>query len=401
MSDLVFSASGPQPTPPATLRAQLDALCQAAAPGYTSELPGSLIEDVASTCTYAVALCDSARVETLNSLNPLGSNPFLLNQLGQIYGVPLGEGSTTSAYIVVTGPHGFSIPKGFTVSDGTYQYVTQDAGTIGDGSPTGESQPLYVLSTTQGTWAVPADSITQIASSVPPGISLTVTNPQPGTPGSDPQTSESYRAQVLQAGLASSLGMPQLVKTAVTKIPNVQSRLVSMRQLTLAGWQILVGGGDPYQVAGAIFNSSADISLLVGSQINTGRNQTVSISNPPDTYTITYVVPPVQGVSMLARWNTTAPNIVSNDAFASLVTPALVAYINSITVGSPINILELQFAFQQAVSPLIPTPLLTSLLFEVSINGTVTTPITGTQIIPGDPESYFYMYPSGVTTSQG
>ena len=398
---LVMTAQGAQPTPPATIQQTLVGNVAAESPGYTASLPGSLIEDISSTDVAAIALCDSARVELVNSLTPYGANAFLLNQLGQVYGVPLGQGSTTSAYIVITGPPGFLIPIGFTVSDGTFQYTVQDGGAIGSGSGTGETAPLYVLSTTQGSWAVPANTITQIVSSVPTGYTLTVTNPTAGTPGTSAQTEESYRAQVLQAGQAVSLGMPSLVKTAVLNVPGVQSRLVSMRQQSLAGWEVIVGGGDPYQVAGAIFTSMADISLLVGSVIDTSRNETVSIINPPDTYAVTFVIPPLQTVGVLVTWNTTATNLISDSAVTSLSVPAIISYINSITVGNPINIFELQSAFQIAVAPIIPTALLTRLVIAVTINGTGVEPVDGTGIIVGDPESYFYTSATNITVTQG
>ena len=396
-----MTEQGAQPTPPATIQQELIALVAAEVPGYTAELPGSLIEDVSSTEVMGIALCDAARVELVNSLTPYGANAFLLNQLGQVYGVQLGNGSTTSAYVVVTGPPGFLIPIGFTVSDGTYQYTVQDGGVIGTGSLTGETLQLYVLATSQGSWAVPANTITQIASSVPTGYTLTVTNPLAGTPGTSEQTEAQYRAQVLQAGQAISTGTPAMVKTAVLNVTGVQARLVSMKQQSLAGWEVIVGGGDPYQIAGAIFASIADISLLTGSLIDTSRNKTVSIISPPDIYSIVFVVPPMQTVGITVTWNTTATNLISDSAVTSLGAPALVDYVNSVVVGQPINLFELQAVFQAAVAPIIPTPLLTRLVFVVTINGTATNPEDGTGIIAGDPESYFYTAATNITITQG
>lgn len=84
---VVLDKSGLQPQSPLSLRAQLLALVAATNPGYTANLPGSLIEDISSTDVAALALIDSARVELVNSLTPYGANAFLLLQLGNIYGV--------------------------------------------------------------------------------------------------------------------------------------------------------------------------------------------------------------------------------------------------------------------------------------------------------------------------
>ena len=112
MSDtypLVVTTQGFQPTPPATLLAQLQAIATTLSPGITFNLPASLIEDISSTDTGGLVVIDSARVELGNSLTPYGANAFLLNQLGQIYGVPLGQGSNTSVYVVFSGPPGYVI----------------------------------------------------------------------------------------------------------------------------------------------------------------------------------------------------------------------------------------------------------------------------------------------------
>ena len=402
MSDtfpVVMTSQGAQPTPPATILASLIAAVTADNPGYTATLPGSLIEDISSTDVAAIALCNSAQVELVNSLTPYGANAFLLNQLGQVYGVQLGQGSTTSAYVTVYGPAGFNVPIGFTVSDGTYNYTVQDGGVI---QSDGATAQIYVLATTQGKWAVPAGTITQIRSSVPTGYSLTVNNTDAGTPGSaGAQSEQDYRAQVLQAGMAVSTGTPALLRTALGNVAGTQQRLISPRQVSDAGWEIIVGGGDPYAVAGAILNCIADVNMLVGSDIDSGRTRTVAVINPPDTYNVTFVVPPPQTVVLSILWGTSSLNIISNDAMSLLASPALVSYINDIVVGQPLNLLELQSVFQASVAPLIPTPLLTRLIISVTIDGSPAYPVSGTGIIEGDPESYFFTSETNIIIAQG
>ena len=187
-------------------------------PGLTANLPGTLIEDIASTDTAALVLIDSARVETVNSVTPYGCNLFILNQLGQIYGVQQGVGSNTSVNVVFSGTAGYVIPQGVIVSDGTYQYVTQSAGVINTG---GTSDSIYCVATVSGTWAIPAGSVTTIVSSVPTGITLTVTNPNTGTPSTTDQTAEEYRTQVLNAGLVTCSGTPNAIKTSLARVTGV------------------------------------------------------------------------------------------------------------------------------------------------------------------------------------
>jgi hypothetical protein len=469
---ITITTAGLQPAAPAALRARLLAGVAAVRPGYTATLPGSLIEDVSSTDVAALVVSDSALVELVNSITPFGANAFILRQLGNIYGVPLGIGSNTSVYVVFTGDVGFPIPKGFTVSDGTYQYVVQEGGIIASG---GSTNPLFALASLPGTWVVPAGTVNDFVTSVPNTITLSVSNPLAGTPGSATgQSEEDYRAQVVQAGLAASQGMPRYLKTILGNVAGVQKRLISVRAATGATWEVIVGGGDPYQVADAIFTGLFDISSLVGSTIGitgitnanpgvvttdlnhglvstqnnvhiadvlgmtaanggpytvtvitektfsfgvdtTGfgvytsggvvtpnaRNVSVEINDYPDTYTIPFVIPPQQTVTMTITWNTTSPFSVSPTVVAQIAAQPLVDYINSIPVGAPINVLSVESVFRDAIAGTLPPEYLTRIVVAVDINGISTAPTAGTVIIPGDPESYFFAQVTGITVTQG
>lgn len=553
MADLpvIISAAGPQPRSPAEVQATLLEIVEGVQPGYTARLPGILIEDISSTDTAAIVQCDSAMVETINSLTPLGANDFLLAELGQMLGVPLGEASNTSVFVVFAGPPGFVIGQGFLISDGTYQYRVVDGGII---ESDGETSQLFAVATQAGIWAVPADTVVQLVTQPPSGYVITVTNPSTGIPGKDDETALSYRSRVLQANLAASQGMTRYLKTLVANVPGVQPRLVAARMREGGGWTIIVGGGDPYAVAYAVWKALFDVSSLVGSVIiasaitkalpgvvttvlnhglNSGdditisdsdpgaydgdlvayavltektfslgkhydalaidsqswttgevtvsfltphhvtigstftvsgstpaayngtfvaiagtnsldlvyalvsdpgmstvegtleagvalydtsgfadyvggavidpndRNITVSIDNYPDTYPITFVNPPLQTVAVAFTWNTDAPNFVSAAAMSQLGIPAIVEYVNSVSVGQPINVFQMQAAFRTAVAGILPPEYLTRMIVAVSINGVGTSPVSGTGMIEGDPESYFYCVATGVTVTQG
>lgn len=462
-----INSSGLQPTSPTTLQSELIALVASQSPGYTANLPGSLIEDISSTDVGALALIDSARVDLYNSITPYTANSYLLNQLGQIYGVQQGIGSNTSVYVTFLGSPGFVIAKGFVVSDGSHQYTVQDGGII---ASSGQSAELYCLAINAGSWAVPVGTVTSIVTSLPSGVTLTCINQVAGLPGASAQPLEDYQAQVIQAGLAVASGMPTFLKTQLQKVSGVQARLIAVRQ-SGTNWEIIVGGGDPYEVANAIFTGLFDIANIVGStltatsitnatngvvttnlnhgfatgqviaitgatpsafnttytitvltqttfQLNvnttsfgtyTGggvispnlRNILVSINDYPDSYNITFVNPPQQTVDVAVTWNTTSTNYVSPTAVAALGQPAIASYINSIYVGQPINVFELQNVFQQAISPIIPAPLLSRMIFTVTINGFVVSPTSGTGLINGDPESYFQTNNQSIVITQG
>lgn len=472
MSDVysfTVTSAGAQPTPPATLLAQLIANVAATNPGYTATLPGSLIEDLSSTEVFALAVCDSGAVETINSLSPFTANPFILSQLGQIY---IGAGSApavptnTSVYVIFNGPPGFVVPIGFTVGDGTYQYVVQDGGVV---AASGYTAELFCEATIPGTWAVPTNTVNQLVTSVPDDangnpIVLTCTNPVPGVSGAVTETEEQYRARVMQAGQAVSTGTASTLKTLLGNVPGVQQRLISVVQQPNGFWEIICGGGDPYQTAYAIYNSGLNVAGLVGSTLNvtnitnangiaggqvttdknhgyttgqvaeitgvvgmtaingvpftvtvvdeknftTGinttsypayvsggvvtpnlRNETPNLYDAPDTYSVPFVDPPQQSVTMTVTWDTTALNFVSQAAVAQLAAPALANYVNNIVVGQPMNLGVMNATFAAAVSSVLDPATISELIFAVSINGVSTPAEGGTQLIYGDVELFF------------
>jgi hypothetical protein len=65
------------------------------------------------------------------------------------------------------------------------------------------------------------------------------------------------------------------------------------------------------------------------------------------------------------------------------------------------NLFVLEETFQTATSAILPTSLLTRMLFSVTINGVATSPQSGTGIIAGDPESYFTTTASSIVVTQG
>ena len=97
---------GPIAATPQELRDALVALAVAENPGLTTNLPGTLIEDIVSTDVSALALAEQAKVETIASVSPYAANLYILNMLGQIYGVTQGIGFNTSVYVEFSGTPG-------------------------------------------------------------------------------------------------------------------------------------------------------------------------------------------------------------------------------------------------------------------------------------------------------
>ncbi|WP_336284227.1 baseplate J/gp47 family protein [Citrobacter arsenatis] len=403
MPDLpvVVTQAGAQPTPPKTLLTRLIQNVAAKVPGYTANLPPGLIADLAGTATGAVALLDSAMCEAINAVTPYGANVPLLNQLGDMYGVTKGVGYNTSVYETFIGTPGFLIPKGFTISDGNHQYQVQNNTVV---PSSGQTDAIYCLATQSGTWAVPAGSVTQIITSVPATISLSCTNLTAGIPGASEQPEWSYRSQVMQSGMSAAQGVPDFLKSMLRKVSGVKENLISYRQVSLGQWAVIVGGGDTYDVAAAIYQAIPDISVLtvdVATEGETPPNSvTVTIQDYPDQYDIPYIIPSSQAVTVILTWNTTSLNAVNPDSVAAIAKPLIIEYINSLSVGEPVNIYQIQTVFLGVMALIINPTQVSMIDIQIGINGVIVPPDEGTDLVYGDRYGYFTTDSSHVTVQK-
>lgn len=468
MSDLSVSydAAGPVPKTAEELRSELVSRATELSPGITTDLPGSLIEDIVSTDVGALLICDQARVDLINSVGPLKANLSMLNLLAQQSGVAAQktEGSTTVP-VTFSGPAGFPVPQGFLVGDGTYTYQVSDATII---SASGISSSVTCVATNTGSWAVPAGSVNQILTSLPSDITLTCTNPVAGTPGGEPETNYEFRERVWQAQMSTVQGYPGFIRQKLTDLENVQARLVSVVQ-SGNSWVVMCGGGDIYEMAGAIYKSAGDISRLKGADLNvtgitnaspgvvttdithgfssgqvinitgvtgmvginnvpltiavlsphtfsigidtttsgswTGggmitpnlRNNVVTINDWPDNYLIPFVIPLQQLVTIKFEWATESTNYLTDATISSLVSEPVIQYVNSIYAGKPLNINNIKDVFLQSINSTIDMSLITTLNVIVTVNGVIANVDVGTNIISGDPYSYWFIASDGVT----
>ena len=359
---IVISSAGAVARLPAAIQADLLARVAATNPGYTATLPGILIEDISSTDIAAIAECDSAMVETINSLTPYGANLFLLAQLGQMLGIPVGQQSNTSVLVRFTGTPGFVIAQGFVVSDGTHQYVLTVGGIVGEADPItglGTTSLLFAVAGEAGSWAVPPGSVKQLVTSIPPLISLEVINPEAGLPGQQTETAESYRKAVLQANLAASQGMARYLKTLVGNVPGVQRRLISVKTRDDGKWMVIVGGGDTYQVANAIWTALFDVNNIVGSELIiagitnalpgvittflnhglvAGDDFNIADCNPSN-YDGDYAVAGVPGEKQIKMGKRFAANNLTAISWSGGVVTATTTTNHNLTVGSTVQVL--------------------------------------------------------------
>ncbi len=393
---LIMTSAGPQPTPPSTLRNAVLQAVAAAVPDYTANLSGTLIEDILSTQMGALVTMDQARVDSVDSVSPAQATPTIIQAQGAMFGIPQGTTNNASANVQFSGLSGAVIPAGTVVSDGTNQYAIQTAAVI---ASTGVSQLVLAVATTFGTWAIPANSITTIVTSLPKSFNATVTNPATGTPATSAQTVQGYRGTIFGAFNHVAQGVPGYITEQINLVSGVNPLLTSVQQVT-GGWKVLCAGGDPVAMAGAIYLSVLDLSTIVGSS-DSAINVIESVFDGPNSYSVTFVTPVQNAVTMSVEWTTNIVNFGAGSIVNGLATPALISYINSLGTNQPINLGVAQQVFTNAVASMLPAAALSGIAFTVLINDVQTSPGAGLQIIPPPTtDGYFYCTPSGVTVAQ-
>ncbi|AHK21535.1 hypothetical protein BF17_21385 [Yersinia similis] len=188
-------------------------------------------------------------------------------------------------------------------------------------------------------------------------------------------------------------GTPDCLRALLKSVSGVQENLISCRQSSLGKWVVVVGGGDPYEVAYAIYKSVPDISVLTNDVSNLSgtsvEKKTVSLTVSPDVYQIPYVIPTSQNVIVIITWNTVSESYVDPAGISLAVQQNVADYINAIEVGNPINLLQIQDIFRDSVKQLVDASLISMIDVQIGINGNIVSPTTGSSLVYSDTYAYF------------
>ncbi|MBJ9963696.1 baseplate J/gp47 family protein [Burkholderia seminalis] len=396
-----ITMSGLIPRDPAEIQTDLLSRVTRARPGYTSNIPGSMIDDILGTDVAAVTLMEQARVDTINSLTSPTAQPYILNRIGTQLGVQPGTVTNGSVDVAaVNSTPGFVFNKGFIISDGSKQYVLTTPTAV---KPDGTSDLMNFVCQTPGTFAIPANTVKILVTTPPDGISVTLNNPQDGVPGTSQEDISSYRARVMETQRAVSQGFLSTLRTTLQQVPGVSSRLISIAYTgtdITAGYRVIVGGGDDTAVAMAIFTSMFDLPALMHSA-DSSRNVTVNLRDGSDTYPIPFIRPLQQNVAVTVTWNTLNGNVISDDSVTQAVQPAVLGYINGIQGGGYINENVLRKRVTNAMATVLPEEDITRLVFGYSIDGATVAPPAGEQEIKGNDEGYFVTNVASISVVRG
>lgn len=394
--DLLFSNGSPVARTPAQIRASLDAYVLAANPNYQSTLPGSLIEDIASTVVAAIYQIETAKVDLINSISASTANEQVLIPMAAERGIYRNYQYRSNAYLKFTGTTaGKVIPSGTICTAGGYNWITQEDAII---PSNGGNDTVYAICATDGAINALPNTIVTIS----PVISgVTVTNVLAAVPGSYyDQTIDSLRYRLVDSLKSPTTGFIGLAKAAIKKVPGVDSRLVSIQTGT-GFYRIFVGGGDRYAVAKAIFDNFFYMAYLTYSATDSARNVGVNITDGSDTYLVKYVQPLQQPLSILLTFKTKAGTYFDITDVTTLAKAAFINHVNALPINSDANLNEIKRVFTESIAELIDPSLITNIALDIRVNFVAQTPATGYEIIPAPAESYWYIASNQISITDG
>lgn len=167
-------------------------------------------------------------------------------------------------------------------------------------------------------------------------------------------------------------GTPDCYRIELKNVYGVQENLISYRQASLGAWVAIAGGGDPYEVAYAIYKAVPDISVLTNDVVN--PSGAAVDKNDTDHCVSGYVSRAVCSAIITKRYAFNHTEYSLNQLYRSTgiekaVQQSIADYINGIATGEPINIFLIRDIFLNQVKGLVSSNLVSMIDIQVGING--------------------------------
>lgn len=278
-----------------------------------------------------------------NGIGPDFANDQQYKQFGCSFGMTMKDFQYAQATIRFSGAVGTFIPRGTRVSNGTdVQLVSTVDGIIGSIGYT----DILCESAQQVIIDIPANTITTLVDVIP---TVAVDNPSAGTSGIPAETIAEYKAAVHGRIQSPRYGTEDRARSLLRDITGVDMRLVAFRTLDLPvtvgettvyyrGIECVIGGGDNYEVAAALYKAYLQTKNLLSNPSGSESARTVSVD-----VTLYNSVAPVKftrpkqisaDLSVVVAIN---GQLTTNDIIEGLLKPVFEDYFDGLDVGKSVS----------------------------------------------------------------
>jgi hypothetical protein len=286
---------------------------------------------LASSLTAIVGDCYNQFLYYCNQVDPAFASGRMQDAIARIYFISRKPAIATTVTAVCTGLPGVQIPAGATAqaTDGNI-YSAVSGGTIGSD---GIASISFVCQKT-GPIACPATILSRIYRAIPGWDSIV--NPSDGVVGQDEENRVAFEQRRQQSVAANAVGTLPAVQGAVSAVANVldcyvtensTSSPVTLDGVTLPAHSlyVCVAGGNPDDIATAIWTKKAPGCSYAGSTVVQVQDQSAGYQPPYPTYNVAYqtAIPLVLGMTVTI----VSSQLVPSDAAVQIQNAVLNAFV--------------------------------------------------------------------------
>lgn len=305
-----------------------------------SNLPSSIQNNLIDESAIIVNEFQDMIANLMNGISPAYANDYIINQLAEAFGVSRKDKQLQTVQLTFKGLAGTIIPAGTQVASENNEYIfeTKEQTIIrSNGVAT-----TTAIATDYYSKIIPAETLIVLINDI-----LNIESVKNELQSSEPieeETIEEFRSRLHTKCLANRNGTIALLDSKLKTIQGVNSRLCSYRnhtQRTHDGAirpviEVVVGGGDDYQVAEAIFESFfyPDIFVSSPSDDETDRTVNINVVFNSVSFPITFTRPKLKLLSISLTLTVEQGYInIPSEAFTLLLLPYFENYINNLKLG--------------------------------------------------------------------
>ena len=306
--------------------------------GFTN-LPSGIQNNLLDESVIVISEIQDMLSNVMNSVSPLYANDFIVRELGAAFGLKIKDKTLPNTTITFYGLPGVVIPEGVAIgnADGSKKFITTKSDIInasGQVSIYCEGADYYDTPTPANTLTVMLNQVLNVTS---------CTNLNDAVETTPAETISEFRTRFQNRALANRSGTVATLNDELKKVEGTVDRLciykasqIVEKGVSKAVLEVIVGGGDDYQVALAIFNSVLYPDIFVSNPSNDETNRTVNINvtfNEVD-FPITYTRPKINQLSINISLTVQSGFInIPSEAFTLLLRPYFENYINNLKIG--------------------------------------------------------------------
>ena len=306
--------------------------------GFTN-LPSGIQNNLLDESVIVESEIQDMLSNVMNSVSPLYANDFMILELGEAFGLKMKDKALPNTTITFYGLAGVVIPEGLEISnaDSSKKFVTTKSDIInasGQVSIYCEGADYYDTPTPANTLTVMLNQVLNVTS---------CTNLNDAVETTPAETISEFRSRFQTKALANKSGTIATLDSALTEIKGTVDRFCTYRESQIikegikeAVIEVIVGGGDDYQVALALFNSVLRPDIFVSNPSGDETNRTININvtfNGVD-FPIVYTRPKINQLSINIQLTVQSGFInIPSEAFTLLLRPYYKDYINNLKIG--------------------------------------------------------------------